>query len=62
MSPLKSRRTSRPVRLLLVAAGLSLAVGVQVCGAASAIGGAVEMCQQLGPGTWEINGVTYTCS
>ncbi|ARJ06469.1 hypothetical protein GCM10010988_17240 [Cnuibacter physcomitrellae] len=30
--------------------------------AASAIGGAVEMCQQLGPGTWEINGVTYTCS
>lgn len=34
-------------------------VGIGV--AMSAIGGVVAACAQLGPGVWEVNGVTYTC-
>lgn len=29
--------------------------------AAGLLGNVIEMCAQLGPGEWEVNGVTYTC-
>lgn len=28
---------------------------------ASLFGGLAQVCQEMGPGVWEVNGVTYTC-
>lgn len=29
---------------------------------AAMFGGLAQVCQDLGPGVWEVNGVTYTCN
>ena len=29
---------------------------------ATVIGGVIAQCAELGPGVWDVNGVTYTCS
>ncbi|WP_286277080.1 hypothetical protein [Naasia aerilata] len=36
-------------------------VGVAIAMSASAVNAAVEVCNQLGEGTWDVDGVTYTC-
>lgn len=34
---------------------------IGIAAAMSAVGGVVAACAELGPGVWDVNGVTYTC-
>lgn len=48
------------VGAILTAVGIIVAI-IIVAVSASLVGGVVEMCGELGPGVWEVDGVTYTC-
>jgi len=35
---------------------------VAIVGGAALFGGLAQVCATYGPGVWEVDGVTYTCS
>ncbi|QAY72407.1 DUF4190 domain-containing protein [Agromyces protaetiae] len=49
------------VGAILTALGVIGGIVFAIAGAAL-FGNIAEMCSQLGPGVWEVDGVTYTCS
>lgn len=48
------------VSIVLIALGIIGGIVFAVAGA-SLFGGLAQVCNDLGPGVWEIDGVTYTC-
>jgi hypothetical protein len=48
------------ISIVLMVIGIIIGIFFAVAGA-SLFGGLIDMCQQLGEGVWEVDGVTYTC-
>ncbi|MDX2025495.1 DUF4190 domain-containing protein [Microcella sp.] len=51
------------IGLIGLVIGVIVAIGAAVSGAAlfGGLGGIVQICNDLGPGVWEVDGATYTC-
>ncbi|GAB3600266.1 DUF4190 domain-containing protein [Microbacterium tumbae] len=47
---------------IIVGAVITLLWIVGIIGLVALFGSLFAMCDQLGPGVWDVNGVTYTCS
>ena len=48
------------IGFILMAIGIIVSIVLAVSGAAI-FGGLLDVCSQLGPGVWDVDGVTYTC-
>jgi heme/copper-type cytochrome/quinol oxidase subunit 2 len=49
------------ISIILIIGGIILAIALAVGGFAL-FGGIAQVCSELGPGVWDVDGVTYTCS